>query len=421
MGYAILRTQKLKHAQAVRRSMAHALRAQDTPNADPCRTPDNSASVASVDEALARFNERLATQAKVRSNAVLAVEYLLTGSPEDMNTKNREEQDAYFADALKWLEAKHGKENVVAWGVHRDETTPHLYAVVVPIDDKGKLNCRHFLGGAKALNEMQTDFAERVGRQHGLQRGLEGSRAHHVTIQQYYARANAATAAKTPAIDIPDAKFMEGKEAYGERVARAVVEQLTPELVSLRAKAQQGDLAAKRSKDAEATAKQAQAEAEQQRGRLSKLYKVAAIAELFTPEEIRMAQERRRAQDAERAKQSELAAERARRIEGLPKLLQRAGAALTLGEKAREALQRVGGDPSKVDWLPVEAETIHEAMVANGQAPESVIQAINQHSPGRADPASHKQIRDAVSNNADRYLAQYEARQSQITKGMDRS
>ena len=35
---------------------------------------------------------------------------------------------------------------------------------------------------------MQSEFAEQVGRQHGLERGLEGSRSRHTTIQAYYGR-----------------------------------------------------------------------------------------------------------------------------------------------------------------------------------------------------------------------------------------
>ena len=43
-----------------------------------------------------------------------------------MASKSREEQDAYFRDALDWLKGRHGAENVVYAGIHRDETTPHL-------------------------------------------------------------------------------------------------------------------------------------------------------------------------------------------------------------------------------------------------------------------------------------------------------
>ena len=188
MGYAILRVQKLKDKGSIRRSLKHSFRAQDTPNADPERTPDNSHVFAdSVDSAMNNISQRLDTQKKIRKNAVLAVEYLVTGSPESVQGKTRAQQDDYFQDAIHWLKEKHGAENVVYAGVHRDEQTPHLYAYVVPIDEREKLNCRAFLGGAKMLNEMQTDFAEKVGIKHGLERGIEGSKAKHQSIKKYYA------------------------------------------------------------------------------------------------------------------------------------------------------------------------------------------------------------------------------------------
>lgn len=188
MGYAILRTQKLSHMNSIHRSLKHSFRAQDTPNADPTQTPLNThLGASSVEEALNNVKARLNTQEKIRKNAVLAIEYLITASPESMNSKSTDEQNNYFQGAIDWLKEKHGKENIAYIGVHRDEKTPHLYAYVIPIDARGKLNCRSFLGGAKALNEMQTDFAEKVGKQHGLERGIEGSKAKHQRIKQFYA------------------------------------------------------------------------------------------------------------------------------------------------------------------------------------------------------------------------------------------
>jgi hypothetical protein len=140
------------------------------------------------------------------------------------------------------LESKHGKENVVYAGIHRDEITPHMYAYVVPIDNKGKLNCRAFLGGAQALRQMQTEFAQQVGQQHGLERGIEGSKARHTSIKHYYGRVNEATP-RTPAIDLPETKLLETKDTYGRRVAQSVIEKIGPELNSLRAKAANADLA----------------------------------------------------------------------------------------------------------------------------------------------------------------------------------
>lgn len=186
MNYAILRVQKLKSGASVRRSMQHAFREQTTPNAVDDLTPENTQIGAnSTAEGLAAFNAALPD--KVRKNAVLAVEYLMTASPEAMAGMSREAQDAYFSDCLDWLKDKHGAENVVMSGVHRDETTPHMYAYVVPIDqDTGRLNCRKFLGGSKALSDMQTHFAAQVGQKHGLDRGVKRSKAKHQDIKTYY-------------------------------------------------------------------------------------------------------------------------------------------------------------------------------------------------------------------------------------------
>ncbi len=250
MNKAILRIQKLKSPVAVRRSMLHAFREQDTPNADPALTQNNThIGPQNAAEAIQQFNTAL-PEGKIRKNAVWAVEYLITASPEAMASKDRAAQDAYFGDALAWLHDKHGVDNVVYAGIHRDETTPHMYAYAVPKDERGKLNCRAFFGEKDALSKMQTHFVERVGHKHALERGVEGSKAHHTNIRQYYGRVNAATP-KTRDIDVPEGKWFESKQTYGERVAQTVLDQLAPEVLILRAKAQQTDLALQKAKVAE--------------------------------------------------------------------------------------------------------------------------------------------------------------------------
>ncbi|WP_171499090.1 plasmid recombination protein, partial [Acinetobacter junii] len=80
-----------------------------------------------------------------------------TASPEWSGWQNKEKEQEFFKRSVEWLQQKHGKENVIANSIHRDETTPHLIAYVVPIDGRGKLNARSFLGGRAALSKMQTD------------------------------------------------------------------------------------------------------------------------------------------------------------------------------------------------------------------------------------------------------------------------
>jgi len=460
MGYAILRTQKLKSGIAVRRSLTHAFRERETPNADASRTPENThIGAADVDEALAKFNERLATQDKVRKNAVLAVEYLITASPEDMHGKTRQEQDAYFRDALKWVEDKHGKANVVYAGIHRDEQTPHMYAYVVPIDQRGKLNCRSFLGGAKALTQMQTEFAQEVGQQHGLQRGIEGSKARHTSIQQYYNRVSKAFEPLPEVKTIPPKVRPEpekpglfagsdAKEAYRldhdawareKAVADRLIEQR-----KLEVKAQR-DAAVETAKRHQAQAKEAAAlkaevgQLKQSNGvyaktaaqRKAEVVKLLAVAELFTPEEIRAAQARKQQQEAEKARLAELArskaaevarvasieAEAARRVQGVQKLLQCGGAEHTFGVRAATALREAGGDASRVDWKAVETRAVIEAMGRHGQSAENVTKALLTHSPLRADPASHAQLLDTIKLNAPQLEAKYQ--QDRATRDRD--
>lgn len=167
--------------------MRHSFREQDTPNADRARSAANKfVSAGSVNDAMSLYQERLNTVGKVRKNAVYAIEYMISASPAWFVGKNVQEQNRYFQDALEWLRAQYGKENVVCAGVHRDETSPHLWAYVIPIKD-GKLNARAFIGGNKnRLSELQTDFAQQVCKPHGLQRGQEKSKAKHTEIRHWY-------------------------------------------------------------------------------------------------------------------------------------------------------------------------------------------------------------------------------------------
>ena len=79
-----------------------------------------------------------ALKAKVRKNAVHAVEFVITTSPEVMKEMTLKEQNKFFQNSLKFLEKKHGKENIFASAIHRDETTPHLSVFVVPITKDNK-------------------------------------------------------------------------------------------------------------------------------------------------------------------------------------------------------------------------------------------------------------------------------------------
>ena len=223
MNYAILRTAKLKTMGNIGGSLAHNYRTIETPNADPNRTPKNVHTVATPDAVKQAIRNRLPE--KRRSDAVLCIEYLITASPE-WEGWGTNKKDEFFKRASLWLSDKHGAENIAGVSIHRDISTPHLVAYVVPIDHKGKLNCKEFLGGRAKLNQMQTDFANTVADL-GLTRGKEGSKAKHTNIKAYYHDINHARDFSITA-EPPKPELFESKASYGEKVISAIIEQIEP-------------------------------------------------------------------------------------------------------------------------------------------------------------------------------------------------
>ena len=225
MSFAILRTAKLKSFGEIGGSLSHNYRNRSTPNADPQLTQKNEHSLPNAELVMSSIKDKLPE--KRRKDAVLCVEYLITASPDWVGWHKSDEQK-YFDDAKKWLENKHGKDNVIATTIHRDESTPHMIAYVVPLVE-GKLNAKHFLGGREKLSKMQTDFADNVGKSVGLVRGLEGSKAEHQTIKQYYANVNTAVKISPDVVlDVPEKRLLESKESYENRVFEVLDQEVSP-------------------------------------------------------------------------------------------------------------------------------------------------------------------------------------------------
>lgn len=223
MNYAILRTAKLKTMGNIGGSLAHSYRTIKTPNADPNLTPKNYHSVATPEAVKQVIKDRLPE--KRRADAVLCIEYLITASPEWEGWGSSQEVE-FFKRSAQWLMDKHGAENVAGVSIHRDISTPHLVAYVIPIDQRGKLNCKNFLGGRVKLNQMQTDFANTV-TDLGLTRGKEGSKAKHTSIKEYYHDINHARDFSIETVS-PKPEMFESKARYGEKVTAAVIEQIEP-------------------------------------------------------------------------------------------------------------------------------------------------------------------------------------------------
>lgn len=186
VAFAIMRCTKLATGGSLSASLSHCYRERETHNADDARTPQNTHfGASSTVDALTRMRELWPD--KRRKDAVLAVEYLFTASPEWWVTTPQEQHEAFFRRSLEWLKEKYGSDRVVTATVHRDETSPHLSAFVVPLTADGRLSAKEFVGNRRQLADDQTSFANKVADL-GLSRGIEGSQATHETIASYYGK-----------------------------------------------------------------------------------------------------------------------------------------------------------------------------------------------------------------------------------------
>lgn len=186
MAYAIMRSRKLSSLGSAAASLKHNFRERETPNADQERTPENAHLVAdSTDQAMGKLRELLPE--KRRKDAVVAIEYVCTASPDWWKKATPEQQATFFQRSVDWLADKYGRDRIITATIHRDETSPHLAAYVVPLTKDGRLTAKEFIGNRTQMSADQTSFAARVADL-GLERGIEGSKAKHQTIKDFYAQ-----------------------------------------------------------------------------------------------------------------------------------------------------------------------------------------------------------------------------------------
>lgn len=214
MGYAVLHMEKASASDSG--MSAHIERTIAPKNADANRThlnweminfPDG---VTNRTEAIQHRLETAGLQRKIGKNQVRAVRILLTGSPDDMKRiEQAGKLDEWCNDNLDWLRKTYGADNIVSAVVHLDETTPHIHATMIPIvtGERRKAKAEQAIGEKKKkyrqkstdtarlcaddvmsrvrLKEYQNTYAEQMAK-YGLQRGVDGSEAKHVTTSQYY-------------------------------------------------------------------------------------------------------------------------------------------------------------------------------------------------------------------------------------------
>ena len=86
------------------------------------------------------INKRRRSSRKLRRDAVMVDEWIISSDREFFDTGHSERNDGYFKSALAYFQRKFGSENVMYASVHYDETTPHMHMGIVPMTKDGKLS-----------------------------------------------------------------------------------------------------------------------------------------------------------------------------------------------------------------------------------------------------------------------------------------
>jgi len=142
-----------------------------------------------IDEMIkSRINEGYQGKKTIRKDAVTSQRYILSGSHEQMTKigSNPRLIREWANDNYIFFAEKYGEENIIRATVHLDEKTPHMHLIVVPLTPDGRLSAKEFTGTAKKLRTLQNDYAEKIGRKWGLQRGMENSGRKHIETKAFY-------------------------------------------------------------------------------------------------------------------------------------------------------------------------------------------------------------------------------------------
>lgn len=188
MGFAVFHASKGKSSGAslgahIDRDQAQK---QSFRNADPARSALNvdfkvAGTGKKLNEAIrVRITEGYKGSKDIRKDAVTHLNLIFTGTHEDMKAieQDKEKMQKWIERNYNFVIKEFGQANIMRFTLHRDERTPHIHAVVVPLTADGKLTAREVLGGRMAMSARQTRYGQAMA-DFGLERGVIGSKAIH--------------------------------------------------------------------------------------------------------------------------------------------------------------------------------------------------------------------------------------------------
>lgn len=136
-----------------------------------------------------RIKEGYKAKKGIRSDAVKYQTHVLTGTHEDMLRifSNQETAEAWINANYAFMVREFGQDNIVRFVLHRDERTPHVHVVTVPLTADGRLSAKEVMGNRKDMQERQDRYADAM-KVFGLDRGIRNTGIKHESAKEYYAR-----------------------------------------------------------------------------------------------------------------------------------------------------------------------------------------------------------------------------------------
>lgn len=185
--YSILRINKIKNRSQLTQTQQHNLRLRNTPNSS--KNPIHVVGAKTYKEVIGEIEGKfMQYDIKPRSNSVIAVEVLLTASPEFFRDLPEEKFKEWVSESYKFAKKEFGK-NLIQTVLHTDESTPHLHIIFTPITPDNRLSMKDLYGGKQKLSELQSRYAKFMEK-FGLKRGIYNSKTKHTDIQKYYSLIN---------------------------------------------------------------------------------------------------------------------------------------------------------------------------------------------------------------------------------------
>lgn len=180
---------KIKDLGQVQAFEKHMEREMEVYNADPTKKEKNKILIG--DKNIYENVKKYIYGIKIRKNANIAVDLVLTAGNGFYNSLPVQEKETWIQENIKFLKENFG-DNCIYTTLHMDETTPHLHALIVPKfynneKHRYELSSNKYFDGIEKMRAWQDKYSNHMNKRfNNLIRGVRGSKAKHIDIKSYY-------------------------------------------------------------------------------------------------------------------------------------------------------------------------------------------------------------------------------------------